>query len=91
MPFLAYIGEEGNGHAEILDFKLIRRAIGECFNATHLVKMRTKFSTWHDAIGKGTWEEQRPKYLWPSTAPASQLMRSKVRVIYAKIPISQTN
>ena len=66
MPFLAYIGEEGNGQAEIPDFKLIRRAIGECFNATHLVKMRTKFSTWHDAIGKGTWEEQSPKYLWPS-------------------------
>ena len=66
MPYLAYTGEESNGLAEIPDFRLIRNVIGECFNSTHLVKMRTKFSTWHDAIGKGTWEEQSPKYLWPS-------------------------
>ena len=63
MPFLAYTGGGDNRLSEIPDFNIIRNAIGDCFNSTHLVKMRKKFSTWQAAIDMGTWEEQGPKYL----------------------------
>ena len=80
MPFLAYTEEESNGLAEIPDFNLIRNSIGECFNSTHLVKMRKKYSTWQAAMDLGTWDEQGPKYLWPSYSSNTTTYEEQCRI-----------
>ena len=66
IPFFVHVGEEGDGRNAIPNIREVKTSISEFFNATHLVKMKKKFSTWTNVYTQGNWEEMDPKYWWPS-------------------------
>ena len=66
IPFFVHVGEEGDGRNAIPNIREVKTSISEFFNATHLVKMKKKFSTWTNVYTQGNWEEMDPRYWWPS-------------------------
>ena len=60
IPFLLYVGKEGNGLIEILDFHSIRTRIPNNFNNTHLIKMTKEVHHMANSLHLGQLGHPRP-------------------------------
>ena len=69
IPFLLYVGKEGNGLTEIPDFRSIKTAIANNFNNTHLIKMTKEVQHMAYSLHPGQLGHPRPQVLMAHLQP----------------------